>query len=392
MRFIPYAEIYIPESTAIQAALRDGTALYVTSGTTLYKYDLSDPQSPQLLKTAELSAGHSGETDYIRSGSAHVTAIVDLGNFLALSLRDSSGGVTNMADGAIVGALSVVRKDTLERVTELNFENKVTHITRYKDLLIVSLHFHGFYIYKLTGDSTVLSCIYKYVETEKPRSASIREFQNSAVFEMEDGKINIAMASYSYGITVYTYDLAKNCITPRAELSPKVLPPLQDAPPKGKNKVFGLTAKGRFVYGGVSPGNNLFREQYKELDWEKLDQRGILYGPHDRLTEEYYHLPLPAQDKPAFIGVIAGDPAPSFLCVAEDHLLFNLDKQGLGIAKIEADGKLTYVGRELEDSEGRQLTHCLCFDGDYLFAAYKMPVADPAKPPVLRLFCLQPNE
>ena len=31
-------------------------------------------------------------------------------------------------------------------------------------------------------------------------------------------------------------------------------------------------------------------------------------------------------------------------------------------------------------------------DGDYLFAAYKMPVADPENPPVLRIFRLQPNE
>ena len=387
MLFIPYAEICTPENTAIQACLREGTTLYATGGTVLYQYDLSDPQSPQLIKTADLSAGHSGEADYIRRGGAHVTAIADLGESLALSLRDSSGGVTNMEDGHIVGALSIVRKDTLEKVTELNFENKVTHVTRYRDLLIVSLHFHGFYVYKLTEDDRVLSCIYKYVEIEKPRRTSTREFQNSVIFEVEERKIHIAMASYAFGINVYTYDLENNCLTPCGELNPKtVLPHMQDAPSAGKNKVFGLAAKGSFVYGGVSPGNNLFREQYKDLNWDKLDHRGILYGPHDRLAEEHYHLPLPESDKPAFIGVIAGDPAPSFLCVAKDHLLFNLDKQGLGIAEIGADGKLTYVGRALEDPEGRQLTHCLCFDGEFLYASYKMPVADPQNPPVLRIY------
>lgn len=95
---------------------------------------------------------------------------------------------------------------------------------------------------------------------------------------------------------------------------------------------------------------------------------------------------LPEEDKPTFIGAIAGDPAPSFLCVAGNHLLFNLDKQGLGIARIESDGKLTYMGRALEDPCGRQLTYQLHFDGEFLYASYRNPLPNAEKPPVFRMY------
>ena len=95
---------------------------------------------------------------------------------------------------------------------------------------------------------------------------------------------------------------------------------------------------------------------------------------------------LPDIDKPECYGAHAGDPAPSFLCTAGDHLLFNLDKQGLGIAKIESDGKLTYIGRALEDPDGRMLTYRIHFDGEFLYAAYKMPIPNADKPPVFRIY------
>ncbi len=369
---------------ATNFSLKEGSILYLMGGTILCKYDICDPKNPKLLKKSDITK--ESKADFIRKGCAHATAMVDLGQYLAISLRDSSGGVTNMADGVVVGRISILDKETLEPVRELDFENKVTNITRYKDLLIVSLHFHGFYIYKLTENDQILTCLYRHIEIEKPRRTRTREFQNSTVFEKEAGKINIAFASYRYCITTYTYDLEENTVCPCCELSPAAIPHMKDAQSVEKNKVFGLAAKGSFVYGGVSPGNHLFREQYKSVDWSRFDQRGIVYGPHDRLNEEHYHLPLPDADKPKFIGVIAGDPAPSFLCVARDHLLFNLDCQGLGIAKIEADGRLTYKGRTLQDPCGRQLTYRLSFDGEFLCASYKMPIPDGKNPPVFRMF------
>ena len=359
MIFTPYLELSPQydenQEIATNSYLRDGRILYLMGGTILCKYDISDPENPKLLKKADITK--ESQSDFIRKGCAHCTSMADLGKYLALSLRDSSGGVTN--------------------------------ITRYKDLLIVSLHFHGFYIYKLTGDEEILTCLYRHIEIEKPQRTRTREFQNSAVFEKEAGKINIAFASYRYCISTYAYDLEKNTVTPCCELSPEAIPYMKEAQSIEKNKVFGLAAKGNFVYGGVSPGNHLFREQYKGVDWSRFDQRGIVYGPHDRLNEEHYHLELPDADKPKFIGVIAGDPAPSFLCVAKDYLLFNLDCEGLGIAKIEADGKLTYMGRTLEDPCGRQLTYALDFDGEFLFTSYKMPIPDEKHPPLFRIYRME---
>ena len=95
---------------------------------------------------------------------------------------------------------------------------------------------------------------------------------------------------------------------------------------------------------------------------------------------------LPDCDKPEYIGVIAGDPAPSYLCAVGDHILFNLDKQGIGIARIESDNKLTYIGRALEDADGRMLTYRIHFDGEFLYASYKMPIPNADKPPVFRMY------
>ena len=77
-------------------------------------------------------------------------------------------------------------------------------------------------------------------------------------------KINIAIASYSFGITVFTYDLKDNRISKCCELSPKDIPDMYDPESNIKNTVFGLTSKGNFVYGGITPGNNRFREKYKQ--------------------------------------------------------------------------------------------------------------------------------
>ena len=357
-------------------------------GTVLCKYDISNKHQPKLLKKVDIAADHTGdpETNYIRKGCAHSTSIVDIGKYLVVSLRDSSGGITNMAEGVIVGNISIISKETLEKVKELNFENKVTYITRYKDLLIVSMHFHGFYFYKISNTADILCCILKYIEIEKPRSTSTREFQNSTIFEVDGKKINIAMASYKNGISVYTYDLEDNCVSTCCELNPEVFPDMYDVETGVRNTVFGLTAKGNFVYGGITPGNNRFREQYKNVDWKRFDKRGIIYGSHNRLSEEYYHMELPDEDKPKYVGVIAGDPSPSFLCTAGSYLLFNLDKQGLGIARIEDDNKLTYIGRTLEDPDGRVLTYRIHYDGEFLYTSYKMPVANAEIPPVFRVF------
>ena len=400
MDFIPHIEIYPnyedeifddhdgTQKIATNSYLRDGNILYLMGGTVLCKYDISDGDSPKLLKRMDIASDHTGDPamDFIRKESAHSTAIVDIGDYLVISFRDSSGGVKDMADDVIVGNISIINKETLEKVKELNFENKVTYITKYKDILIVSLHFHGFYIYKISNDADIISCIFKHIVEEKPRTARAIEFQNSVVFEKEAGKINIAIASYSFGITVFTYDLKDNRISKCCELNPKDIPDMYDPESNIKNTVFGLTSKGNFVYGGITPGNNRFREKYKDVDWNRFDKRGIIYGPHDRLSEEHYHMELPDADKPEYIGVIAGDPSPSFLCTVGKRLLFNLDKQGLGIARIENDGALTYIGRALEDSDGRMLTYRIHFDGEFLYTSYKMPETCADTPPVFRIY------
>ena len=400
MNFIPHIEIYPnyedgvsddyngTQRIATNSFLRDGNVLYLMGGTVLCKYDISDSKNPRLLKRSDIAADHTGDprTDYIRKESAHSTAIVDIGEYLVISLRGGGGGVNNMADGVTVGNISIVNKKTLEKVREFNFENRVTYITKYKDILIVSFHFHGFYIYKISNDADIISCIFKHILVEKPRSASTREFQNSTVFEAEKNKINIAFASYLYGISVYTYDMENNLLSPCGELDPKVFCDMKDSKTGIQNTVFGLTSKGNFVYGGISPGNNRFRERYKDVDWNRYDKRGVIYGPHDRLDEEHYHMELPNADKPEYIGAIMGDPSPAFLCTADNYLLFNLDKQGLGVAKIENDGKLTYIGRALEDPDGRMLTYRIHFDGELLYTSYKMPIPSTEKPPVFRIY------
>ena len=399
MLFTPYMELYPnyengifedydgTQEIATNSYLKDGNALYLMGGTVLCKYDISDSQTTRLLYRADIAADHTGDPamDYIRKESAHSTAMVDIGDYLVISLRGGGGGVKNMADGVIVGNISIVNKKTLEKVKEFNFENRVTYITKYKDFLIVSLHFHGFYIYKISNDADIISCVFKHIEVEKPRSASAREFQNSAVFEVGKVKINIAFASYSYGISVFTYDLKSNLLFPCCELNLRVRPDMHDFETGAKNTVFGLTSKRSFVYGGISTVNTRFREKYKDVDWSKFDKRGIIYGPHDRLEEEHYHMELPDADKPEYIGIIAGDPAPSFLCTVGNYLLFNLDKQGLGVARIENDGKLTYIGRALEDPDGRTLTYRMHFDGEFLYTSYKAPIPSADKPPVFRI-------
>ena len=411
MNFIPHIEIYPnyedglfdnyngTQKIATNSFLRDGNILYLMGGTVLCKYDISDSSAPRLLNRADVAADHTGDPamDYIRKESAHSTAIVDIGDYLVISLRGGGGGVSNMADGVIVGNVSIVNKETLEKVKELNFENRVTYITKYKDFLIVSLHFHGFYIYKINNDSDIISYVYKYIVEEKPRTARAIEFQNSAVFEAETGNINIAFASYSYGITVFTYDLENNLLSPCCDLNPKAFPDMYDAESGMKNTVFGITSKGNFVYGGITPGHYRFYvtyqdadpkrvEKLKNVDWDRFDKRGIIYGPHDRLAEKHYHMELPDMDKPECYGAHAGDPSPSFLCTAGDYLLFNLDKQGLGVAKIENDGKLAYIGRALEDPDGRMLTYRIHFDGEFLYLSYKMPVPSAEKQPVFRIY------
>ncbi len=57
-----------------------------------------------------------------------------------------------------------------------------------------------------------------------------------------------------------------------------------------------------------------------------------------------------------------------------------------GAASIENDGKLTYIGRFLEDPDGRMLTYSIHFDGEYLYTSYKMPVPSADKPPVFRIY------
>ncbi len=411
MDFIPYMEICPnyedglfdhyngTQKIATNSFFRDGNILYLMGGTVLCKYDISDSSAPRLLNRADVAADHTGDPsmDYIRKECAHSTAIVDIGDYLVISLRGGGGGVSNMADGVIVGNVSIVNKETLEKVKELNFENRVTYITKYKDFLIVSLHFHGFYIYKIGNDGDIISCIYKYIVEEKPRTARAIEFQNSVVFEADAGKVNIAFASYSYGITVFTYDPAQNLLSPCCDLNPKTLPRMYHAESGMKNTVFGIASKGSFVYGGITPGHSRFYETYKDadpkrveklkkVDWSRFDRRGVIYGPHNRLAEEHYHMELPDIDKPECYGAHAGDPAPSFLCTAGDYLLFNLDKQGLGMAKIESDGKLTYIGRTLEDPDGRMLTYRIHFDGEFLYTAYKMPIPHADKPPVFRIY------
>jgi hypothetical protein len=164
MDFIPHIEIYPnyedgisddyngTQRIATNSYLKDGDILYLMGGTVLCKYDISDSKNPRLLSRSDITADHTGDpaTDYIRKETAHSTAIVDIGEYLVISLRGGGGGVNNMADGVTVGNISIVNKKTLEKVREFNFENRVTYITKYKDILIVSFHFHGFYIYKIS--------------------------------------------------------------------------------------------------------------------------------------------------------------------------------------------------------------------------------------------------
>jgi hypothetical protein len=191
MDFIHHIEIYPnyedgisdnyngTQKIATNSYLRDGDILYLMGGTVLCKYDISDSKNPRLLSRSDIAADHTGDpsTDYIRKESAHSTAIVDIGEYLVISLRGGGGGVNNMADGVIVGNISIVNKKTLEKVREFNFENRVTYITKYKDILIVSFHFHGFYIYKINKDADIISCIFKHILVEKPRSASTRTWR-----------------------------------------------------------------------------------------------------------------------------------------------------------------------------------------------------------------------
>ena len=177
MDFIPHIEIYPNYEDGIfdsydgtqkiptNSYLRDGDILYLMGGTVLCKYDISDSKNPRLLSRSDIAADHTGDpaTDYIRKESAHSTAIVDIGEYLVISLRGGGGGVSNMADGVIVGNISIVNKKTLEKVREFNFENRVTYITKYKDILIVSFHFHGFYIYKINKDPDIISCIFNVI-------------------------------------------------------------------------------------------------------------------------------------------------------------------------------------------------------------------------------------
>ena len=400
MFFEPYMELYPNYEEGIfddydgtrkvptHSYLKDGDILYLVGSTVLCKYDISDIRQPKLLLKQDICADHTGDPakDYIRRQTAHSTAIVDLGDHLVIGLRGGGGGVENMADGVTVGNISIVEKSTLKKVKEINFENRITYITKYKDFLIVSLHFHGFYIYRLSHDADFFTCVNKYILCEKPRTASAREFQNSMVIETGPEKINIAFAAYIYGIRVFTYDMENNVLSSCSELNPWVFPNMRDDKTGAKNYVFGITTRDDFVYGGISPGNKRFSEKYKDVDWNRLDRRGILYGRHDKLAEEYYHMELPDADKPGYIGVIAGDPGPSFLCTAGDYLLFNLDKQGLGIAKIEKDNTLTYIGRTLEDPDGRMLTYRMHFDGEILYTSYKMPIPEQGKPPVFRMY------
>ena len=74
----------------------------------------------------------------------------------------------------------------------------------------------------------------------------------------------------------------------------------------------------------------------------------------------------------------------------ENYLFFNLDKQGLGVAKIEDGGKLRYIGSILDDRKGRMLTHGMQIDGDTLLLSFKKPIPDADTPPVLRAYYVCP--
>ena len=133
MNFIQHMEIYPnyeeglfdnyngTQRIATNSFLKDGNILYLMGGTVLCKYDISDSQAPKLLNRTDIAADHTGDPamDYIRKESAHSTAIVDIGNYLVIALRGGGGGVTNMADGVIVGNVSIVNKETLEKVKQM---------------------------------------------------------------------------------------------------------------------------------------------------------------------------------------------------------------------------------------------------------------------------------
>ena len=127
MDFIPHIEIYPnyedgifddydgTQKIATNSYLRDGNIIYLMGGTVLCKYDISDGVSPKLLNKADIASDHTGDPtmDFIRKESAHSTAIVDIGHYLVISLRGGGGGVKNMADGVIVGNISIISKETL---------------------------------------------------------------------------------------------------------------------------------------------------------------------------------------------------------------------------------------------------------------------------------------
>ena len=99
----------------------------------LCKYDISDSKNPILLNRRDIADDHTDAPlrNYIRKGRALSTAMVDIGDHIVISLRGGGGGVANMADGVTVGNISIVNKTTLEKVKDLNFENRVTYITKY---------------------------------------------------------------------------------------------------------------------------------------------------------------------------------------------------------------------------------------------------------------------
>lgn len=372
----------------VNAYVKDGSYLYLMGSTILQKYDISDIHTPKLLCQTDVNADHlpDAPNDFLSGKHAHATALINGGQYLFIGIRGGGGGVSNMDDGVLVGNLAVVDKTTLKKVKEITFENRVTGITRHRDYLIVSLHFHGFYIYRL-NDCDILRLVATHIETEKPRRANTREFQNSVVVSADDTHIKMAFACYLFGIGVYDFNTKSASLTFSGGLNQNLFPHMSTPSPHSTgHTVYGIAGHAGWVYGGVSTGHNRFREAYQTVDWNVFDHRGVLYGPADKTTGEQYLMELPNEDKPTYTGMLGGDPAPAYLCVAEPYLLFNLDKEGIGVAEIQKDGKLTYLGRTLEDAEGRALSHNLQFDGQWLYAAYRHPLGEENIPPVFRIF------
>ena len=130
MCFIPYIEIYPnyeegffddydgTQKNATNSYLRDGNILYLMGGTVLCKYDISDSNAPKLLCRTDVASDHTGDPsiDLIRKECAHSTAMVDIGDYLVISLRGGGGGVANMADGVIVGNISIINILTITSI------------------------------------------------------------------------------------------------------------------------------------------------------------------------------------------------------------------------------------------------------------------------------------